>query len=244
MLLRFTALALLISVAALPQASAQQKFNYLSRIIDIPELIPPPPLPDSEAQKRDILEVIEVQERRTEAQLKKATAEKVLTFYYFADVLGPKYNKQDLPVTYAFFEKMQANSRQVLVAAKNAIQRPRPFLVSKDVFALAGTPRLPTGYPSGGTVYATTTAILLGKMIPEKRRDLFERNAEIGMHRVLIGEHFPRDVRAGEATAAVIIQELMGNPVFMKDFEAARAELRSVLGYPAEPDVVGALKPK
>src|SRR5262249_17312918 len=157
---RYATLVLLVSVLGAAPASAQ-KLNYLTQIIDIPELIPPPPPPGTDAFKEDLADVIEAQEKRTEAQLKRALAEKVLTIYHFAEVLGPKFNAKDMPVTDAFFQRMQADARQVLMAAKNAIQRPRPIAVSKDVLALGGTPRLPTGYPSGGTLYTTSTAILL-----------------------------------------------------------------------------------
>jgi acid phosphatase (class A) len=79
-------------------------------------------------------------------------------------------------------------------------------------------------------------------MIPEKRHELFERNREIGIHRIVIGEHFPLDIRAGEIAATVITHELMKNPAFMSDLQAARAELRQVLGYPVEPEVTSAVK--
>jgi hypothetical protein len=36
----------------------------------------------------------------------------------------------------------------------------------------------------------------------------------------------------------------MEKPAFMRDLEAARVELRQVLGYPAEPEAVGAVKQK
>jgi acid phosphatase (class A) len=242
MILRITALALLISVAAMPQASAQQKFNYLSQIIDIPELVPPPPPEGSEAFKQDLHEVIEIQERRTEAQVKRGLADNVLTVYSVGDVLGPKFKKENLPITDAFLEKINADQRTVLIAAKNTLQRPRPANASKDVVALGGAPRLPTGYPSGGVVLTTLTSIVVAKMLPEKRFELFERNRDFAFNRVVIGQHFPRDVRYGEAAGMVIAHQMMESPAFQKDFEAARAELRQVMGYPAEPEVVGTVK--
>jgi len=241
MLTKYVSVALLVSVLSTSAAWAQ-KLNYLSDIIDIPQLIPPPPLRNSPEEKRDLDEVLEFQENRTEIQLYRARAEKVLTIYHFADVLGPKFKAQNLPVMDAFFQRMQADARAVLFAAKNTFQRPRPIAVSDLVVALAGTPRLPTGYPSGGTIFCTSTAIVLAKMIPEKRHELFERNREIGIHRIVIGEHFPLDIRAGEIAATVITHELMKNPAFMSDLQAARAELRQVLGYPVEPEVTSAVK--
>jgi len=37
---------------------------------------------------------------------------------------------------------------------------------------------------------------------------------------------------------------MMQTPAFIGDLQASRAELRQVLDLPAEPDLVGAVKPK
>ncbi len=249
MLFRYSTLALLVSVLGTSPAWAQDakqepKLNYLSQIIDMTELIPPPPPPDSEAQKLDLADVLEMQEKRTEAQVKRAIADNILSIFRYEDVLGPKYKKENLPVMDAFMEKLHVDARAILIATKNALQRPRPALVSKDVLALGGTPRLPTAYPSGGVVYTTLTALILSKMIPEKRFELSERNYEYAINRVVLGQHFPRDIRAGEIAGTVIAHALMEKPEFMRDLQAARAELRQVLGYPPEPPAIEIAKPK
>ena len=246
MLIRYATLALLISALGAPPACAQnaQKMNYLGQIIDMTELIPPPPPPDSEAWKQDLAGVLEMQESRNELQVGRAIADNVLSIYRFADVLGAKFNRANLPVMDAVLEKAQADARAILIAAKNALQRPRPAAASKEVLALGGTPRLPTAYPSGGVVFTTVTTIMLSKMIPEERFALSERNREYAVNRVVLGQHFPRDIRAGEIAGTVIAYALMQTPAFMQDLQAARAELRQVLGYPAEPDAVASVKPK
>jgi acid phosphatase (class A) len=241
MMLRYATLALLISVLGAPAAGAQQ-LNYLKQVIDLTALIPPPPPPNSTEQRDDLADVIEMQEKRTEAQVKRAIADNVLSVYRFDDVLGPKFTKANLPLTDAFLERAHSDQRAMLIAAKNALQRPRPALASKDVIALGGTPRLPTAYPSGGVVFTTLTAIILSNMVPEKRFELSERNREYAVNRVVLGQHFPRDIRAGEIAGTVIAHAMMETPAFMRDLQAARAELRQVLGY--EPDTVGAVKAK
>ncbi len=243
MFIRYAILALLLAVFGATPASAQ-KLNYLTEIINLPELLPPPPAPDSQALKDDLAGVMEAQENRTDIQMRRALAQKTLTIYHYAEVLGPKFKKENLPVMDAFFEKAHVDQRATLIAAKNKIQRMRPFLVDNRIQALAGTPRLPTGYPSGGTIMTQMTAILLSKMIPEKRLDLHESSREYNLTRIMIGEHFPSDIRAGEIAATVIAHSLMQVPAFMRDFEPARAEVRQVLGYPPEPDAVGSVKPK
>jgi acid phosphatase (class A) len=242
MLIRYATLALLISALGAPPAWAQ-KMNYLGQVIDMTELIPPPPPPNSDAQRLDLGDVIEMQENRTEAQVRRAIADNVLSIYRFEDVLVPKFKRENLPVMDAFMEKAQADARAILIATKNALQRPRPAAASTDVLALGGTPRLPTAYPSGGVVFTTLAAIVLSNMIPEKRFELSERNREYAVNRVVLGQHFPRDIRAGEIAGTVIAYALMETPAFMRDLQAARAELRQVLGYPAEPDTVGSVKP-
>ena len=233
MAMRLAVAALVVGALGITSANAD-KLNYLSEIIDMTELIAPPPA-GSEAFKHDLADVIIMQEGRTEAQVRRATADNVLSVYRFADVLGEKFRAANLPITDAFIEKAEADARAVLIAAKNALQRPRPAAASSDVLALGGTPRLPTAYPSGGVVYTTLAAILLARMIPEKHFELSERNLEYAVNRVVLGQHFPRDIRAGEVSGTVIAHALMAQPDFMRDLQAARTELRAVLGYPATP---------
>lgn len=221
----------LVTLGASPLSA--QKLNFLDAVIDLTELIPPPPPSNSAQARMDLAEVIQMQENRTEPQVARAIADNVLSIYRFDDVLGPNYKKDNLPLTDAFLEKAEADARAILIAAKNALQRPRPAAASKDVLALGGTPRLPTAYPSGGVVFTTVAAILLAKMVPEKHHELAERNREYAVNRVVLGQHFPRDVQAGEISGTVIAYAMMQQPQFVREFEAARAELRQVLDYPA-----------
>jgi hypothetical protein len=71
-----------------------------------------------------------------------------------------------------------------------------------------------------------------------------ERNREYATNRVALGQHFPRDVRAGEIAGTVITYAMMQTPEFMRDLQASKVELRQALGYPAEPDAAVAARPK
>jgi acid phosphatase (class A) len=228
-------LVLAVSISVLFAGSGYaQNLNYLRDIkLNLLKLIPPPPPPNSEAQKRDLSEVLEVQENRTPEQAARGLADDVLSIYRFDDVLGPNFKAANVPITDAFFKRLHQDSRTYLMMSKEFWSVPRPVNVSNEVKPLAPV-RLATAYPSGTTLFGYVTCIVLANMIPEKRFELFERSREFSWGRVVIGVHFPRDLRAGEIGAALIVQGFFQSPEFMKDFEAARTELRQALGYPPQ----------
>ena len=245
MLIRYATLALSISVLGTPPAWAQPapKLTYFDKIIDLTELISPPPPVDSDAWKEDLDGVLEVQQNRTDARFGVRSPKKCLQSTSSTRCLGRSSTLVICRLWTRSSRGCKETRGRFLSQLRTLSSVQRPITVSKLVLKLGGTPpRLPTGYPSGGTVFTMSTAILLAKMIPEKRFDLFERDREYGKNRILIGEHFPRDIRAGEIAATVIVHALMEKPAFMRDLEAARVELRQVLGYPAEPDPVGSVK--
>jgi acid phosphatase (class A) len=67
-------------------------------------------------------------------------------------------------------------------------------------------------------------------MVPEKAHAIFERAAVYGRNRVIAGVHFPTDVEAGKTSAAAIANALVQQPLFMRDFERAKKEVRQTLG--------------
>lgn len=215
--------------------SFAQTLHYLGgQKLHLLKLLPPPPPPNSEAAKRDLSEVLEVQENRTPERAERGLADDVLSIYRFDDVLGPQFKAANIPVTDAFFKRLHEDSRTYLIMSKEFWSRERPANVSKEVKPLSGPPRLPTAYPSGTTLFGSVTCIVLANMVPEKRFELFERSHDFAQSRVVIGVHFPRDLLAGEIGATLLVQGFFQSPAFMKDFEVARDELRKALGYPAE----------
>src|SRR5207302_10325938 len=74
-----------------PYHDALPIFVYLSQDkVDLAKLLPPPPDAQSLAQKRDLAAVLEIQQKRTPEQTKRAIADNELSIFRFQDVLGPR----------------------------------------------------------------------------------------------------------------------------------------------------------
>ena len=106
--------------------------------------------------------------------------------------------------------------------------RPRPYELSAEVKPVLAPP-MGESYPSGHTMDAYLSAILLARMVPEKRDELFARAAAAGQSRVVAGVHYPTDLEGGRISAVALAVELLHNPEALDDFNRARRELRATL---------------
>jgi acid phosphatase (class A) len=209
----------------------QEKFTFLEpKQVDLLKLVPPPPPLNSQAEKEDMAAVLEVQKNRTPEQARRALSDNILSIWVYADVMGPKFKAENLPVMTAFFTALHADARILLSQTKDVFVRKRPHLLNSEVRPLDPKLRLPYGYPSGGVMNATLTAIILAHMVPEKSFELFERAREYGDNRVIVGVHYPRDVFGGHIAATAAAQAFFTTPFFMEELKGAQAELRRVLG--------------
>ena len=220
-------------------------------------LIPPPPA-NADIQARDLADVLRAQAARTPALVQRSLDDKV-DMFGFANVLGPKFKAENIPLATAFIRKVQRETGAQVNLVKDCWERPRPFIVSKDVhppgtFAQdmmikpgavekntapheAGSPCKPVeqpvasySYPSGNANFGATVAILLAAMVPEKRGEIFARGWEYGDNRLVAGVHFPSDIESGRISATAMVAVMMTNPAFQSDFTAAKSELRGALG--------------
>jgi acid phosphatase (class A) len=208
-------------------AAAEATFVTPDRF-DLTKLLAPAPAPDSEQQKRDLAAVLAVQRTRTQAQSERALADAAAGLFGFADVLGPNFNARSVPAVAALFDKVRGDAAVAFSAGKDAWNRPRPFVVSTEVDAVGDRPS-GSSYPSGASTVGYLTAIVLANMVPENAPALFARGREFGDDRVILGVHFPSDVEAGRNAATALAAVLMQDAAFLKEFAAAKVELRRAL---------------
>ena len=197
--------AALLLLSATPALSLSSEPYLSPGQVDAILLLPPPPPATSELQKRELNDVLTAQKQRTPALVKRSLDDKV-DLFGFANVMGPKFTPESIPVAAAFIRKVGRETATQVNLVKDCWERPRPIVVSngvhppgtmaQDMATKPGAPEKNTAphdaaspcrpvetpafsysYPSGNANFGTTTAILLAAMVPEKRARKFSRAA-------------------------------------------------------------------
>lgn len=198
--------------------------------VDLVTLLPPPPVVGSTQAEAEIAEIIQLQ--KTESPEEKASAvadNRLSVFQLAAGVLGPKFSAENLPLTARFFERLGKEGGSPVGAAKSFWGKPRPFLVSKEIKPCAEASG--GSYPSGHTTFSYLSAVILADMVPEKKKEIFDRAAQYARHRMVCGVHYRSDVEAGRTAGTVLAAFAMQSPSFRGEYETVRQEVRKVLGY-------------
>ena len=218
-----------IAVTALPVRAEDAKPFITAKELDLTKFLAPPPANDSAQTKAELAEVLTIQVTRTPEMVARAQADAEENVWRFADVLGPKFTKEALPKTEAFFARVAETEGAVVDPAKDVWKRPRPHLLSdlvKPVVPLSKS----GSYPSGHATVGTLMAIVLSNMVPEKRAELMARGWEYANNRVVGGIHYRSDIEAGRIAGSLIAEAIWNQADFAAEFAAAKAELRAALG--------------
>jgi len=225
-------LMLLLPLLFIGQVALADGGGASSATVELSNLLPPPPAAGSMAAQHDLEVVLATQQTRTAADMADAKADTERSVFRFADVLGVALQPAAVPKTAAFFARTAALDKQAVNEAKSYWQRQRPAVVSSRVHPLAAEKPNDWSYPSGHSTFGYTTAVLLANMVPEKRAAIFARADIYAQHRIVMGAHFPSDVEAGRVAGTVIAAQLLADPAWQADFNAARDELRKALVLP------------
>lgn len=196
---------------------------------DLIALLPPPPAPDSEADRADRAALLAIQKARTPEAAARAQRDRPVDAFVFADLLGAGFSRENLPVTARLLDRMDDYLKGPVQAAKAFWCRPRPFMRNEDkavepLFTSRGT-----SYPSGHNAFGRFAAIVLGELFPHRRAELFARGDEYGDGRVVAGVHYPADAAAGRVAGTLIAQRALRDPSFVYGLERAKDEIERVM---------------
>jgi acid phosphatase (class A) len=217
----------------LVEPAAADSARYLpATAVDLTQLLPEPPAAGSALAQQDMDAVLAAQSARTPESMAAAEADAVVSVFRFADVLGPGFTGDRLPLTAALFKAVGQDATKIGRRAKDFWHRTRPYRANDSIKPLVDV-STDGSYPSGHAMFGCMTAVLLGAMVPEQRAALLARGQTYAHNRVVAGVHYPTDVEAGCTSGKVIAAVLLQAPGFQSDFVAARSETRRVLGLPA-----------
>jgi len=125
-------IAAMLAVSATAQ-EAGQSFYLNPANVDLVHVLAPPPIPDSPAGKTDLEAVLAAEKSRTDAQIKRVQDDDLRVVFRFADVMGPNFRSDSLPLATQLFKHVYGDGNAATVAAKSYFKRQRPFVVDPDI---------------------------------------------------------------------------------------------------------------
>lgn len=225
--LALLAASLAVACATPRAASSAPAATYTAMPIDARNFLAGPPHDDD----ADLAAVKRAQAaaRGTERWAAAQHDDDSSPFSAFGPVLGAAFTAERAPKTAALFKTLFDDASKQTRPAKDAFARKRPPLVDNAIETCAPLETTPS-YPSGHATRGWLMALVLAEMVPEKADAILARGRDYGDSRVVCGEHFPSDVEAGREIGAALFASAKSSPVFARDFDAARAEVRGALG--------------
>lgn len=212
---------------ATTQLVASRKGHFLQseRLREVVRRLPAPPAPGSLAAQADLEAELQVQAWRTDAQVAFAKGIDEGSAFDFAEVLGPWFTAEHLPVTKKFLKQIDQDARAAYGLAKQQFRRLRPPYADARVQpCIAPPPRTSFSYPSGHATLRYTEALVLGELFPDRRVELLAWAHKAAWGRILAGVHFPSDDVGGRLLAEALMEALRQDPEVLARIEQCRAE--------------------
>jgi len=140
----------------------------------------------------------------------------------------------DAPAVTRVLARSAADLFALIGVAKDAYQRPRPFLEQQGPICVMPSEDLAASgsYPSGHSATGWLYALLLTEIDPAHGDAIMQRGRAYGESRVVCGVHYYSDIEGGRITASALVAALHGAPEFETDIASARAEMFSLHGRP------------
>jgi acid phosphatase (class A) len=214
------------SRASSPGAVAVNHAPFIDRrTIDLPAVLPPPPASGSREARSDSSYIKFSGAAAPANQKLLAVAASRDSVFDYAQTLGPWFNPAVLPKTAALFAKVTDETNRAIDLAKNHYKRVRPVQWKET-----GDPEKGGGYcyPSGHTTRAYVWADLLSAAIPDERRALHLQARQKAWYRVVLGRHYPSDVRAGKTYGSYLAGQFLKSTAFEREWSGVCQEISTV----------------
>ena len=217
-----TAATLILTLSLAPCTKATA-FIYPASY-NVTTIIPAPPQLGSQEYKIDTGYLKNARASSNKEQITKAIAASHDSVFDYSEALGSWFNSDNLPKTTALFNRVDAETKQAIEIAKHYFVRTRPLY-----WLETGDPEKSNGYsyPSGHTTRAFVWAILLSNAFPDQTKALHSEARQKAWYRVILGRHFPADVRAGKIYGKFLASEFLKSPEFQKQWSLVVVELQA-----------------
>jgi acid phosphatase (class A) len=224
-------LALMVAVAA---QGAEQQVRYLSpKAVQARYLLPAPPSAGSDEYKAEIDEMLALQGRRSDVQVKQFRAQESLGLGAFMDIMPDWCTPDNLPKLKTLIKTVSKAASGPVDNGKNYFKRARPFREDNRIQPL-GTRDQEFAYPSGHATRGILYAKILAQLEPDKADVLMERGRQIGWNRVIGGMHHPSDIAAGRVLGQAIARALLRDADFKAELKDVKDEYEAVKRAHAE----------
>lgn len=208
--------------------------GYLQReeLPDSLALLPAPPALGSQAQAADdeafrTLTVLRNGPRGALA-VKDANLQFPQAALTFSCALGVHISEQATPNLNLLLRRTLTDAGRSTRKAKDAYQRPRPFMVFQ---AATCTPadevhlRQDGSYPSGHSALGWAWALVLTAIAPDRADALLQRGRAFAQSRGVCGVHWKSDIEAGRLMGSATVARLHDKAEFTAQMAAARDEI-------------------
>jgi acid phosphatase (class A) len=211
--------------------AARTPYYFDPAVLNLVDLIPPPPAVDSAATKAELAELHKIEKARTPAQIAAAKSDEAEEdLFAFKTVLGDGFNPAALPVTAQLGIHVENEQSVAGGALKAVFKRPRPYQTDNTLHPVCAVTTSPNSYPSGHALTGYLEGFTLAEIVPEKRAEILARADDFAHNRLVCGVHYPSDIEESRRIAYAVFGYMMATPKFQNDLAAARAETRAKLG--------------
>ena len=191
-------------------------------------ILPAPPPPSTADGKAELAELKRYQAARTPERLARAKHDNDTTnASSFAEVIGPGFDLAKLPATAKALDDVRNDEKTAADAAKAFFKRDRPWIVDDSMQSCHRNEGPQSSYPSGHSTMGYSLGVILAHMVPEKARAILARSREYAESRMVCGMHFRSDIVGGQTLGTLVAMEMLQNPAFKAEFDAAVQELRA-----------------